>query len=128
MKDLKEKIIEKLKELDFDDMRYLISDINSYDDSLDWLKYQYNDDDFFNLYFENNTIEAVRAVCYGNYKYTDEYVKFNNYGNIESYNKWQIEQEYNDYIEDIAERIIELKDKATFYNDEITEILKEEEE
>lgn len=123
MKDLKEKIIKKLKELDFEDMRYLISDINSYDDSLDWLEYQDNDDDFFNTYFGNNTIEAVRATQFGDYKYSDNYVKFNAYGNLDSANQWQIQQEYNDYIEDIAERIIELKNEATFYNDEINEIL-----
>lgn len=45
-----------------------------------------NDDDFFNTYFENRTLEAVRAVCYGEYKYTDEYVVFNGYGNLESFN------------------------------------------
>lgn len=123
MKDLKEKIIKKLKELDFEDMRYLISDINSYDDSLDWLEYQDNDDDFFNTYFGNNTIEAVRATQFGDYKYSDNYVKFNAYGNLDSANQWQIQQEYNDYIEDIAERIIELKNEATFHNDEINEIL-----
>lgn len=45
-----------------------------------------NDEDFFNTYFEGKTLEAVRAVCFGEYEYQNEYVKFNGYGNLESFN------------------------------------------
>ena len=42
-----------------------------------------NDEDFFNLFFEGKPMEAVRAACYGNYRYCDEWVWFNAYGNLE---------------------------------------------
>lgn len=43
-----------------------------------------NDEDFFEENF-SNADSAVRAVCYGEYHYTDEYVVFNAYGNLESF-------------------------------------------
>lgn len=43
-----------------------------------------NDDEFFETFFNGKTIDAVRAVCYGEYHYYDTYVKFNAYGNLES--------------------------------------------
>ena len=42
-----------------------------------------NDEDFFNLFFEGKPMEAVRAAFYGNYRYCDEWVWFNAYGNLE---------------------------------------------
>ena len=45
-----------------------------------------NDDEFFNTFFESKTPEAVRAVCFGEYRYQDEYVQFNGYANLESFN------------------------------------------
>lgn len=88
-------------------MLELVRDINSYDGSLDWLEYQENDEDFFNIYY-NNALEAVRAVCYGNYNYADEYVKINAYGNLESCSKYELAEELEDNIEEITERLIDL--------------------
>jgi len=45
-----------------------------------------NDEDFFEICFSNRIIEAVRAVSYGDYSYQHEYVKFNGFGNLESFN------------------------------------------
>lgn len=43
-----------------------------------------NDEDFFNTFFEGKPMEAVRASFYGKYRYVDNYVWFNAYGNLES--------------------------------------------
>lgn len=45
-----------------------------------------NDEDFFNTFFENRVLEAVRAVAYGDYNYSHDWVHFNGYGNLESTN------------------------------------------
>jgi len=45
-----------------------------------------NDEEFFDLFFENKAMEAVRATNYGEYNYTHDYVQFNGYGNLDSYN------------------------------------------
>lgn len=44
-----------------------------------------NDEEFFSTFFPD-TMEAVRAVCFGEYRYQDEWVTFNGYGNLESSN------------------------------------------
>lgn len=41
-----------------------------------------NDEEFFNLYFENRPLEAVRATYFGKYEWNDDYVWFNAYGNV----------------------------------------------
>ena len=44
-----------------------------------------NTDDFFETYF-TTPMEAVRATHFGHYNYSDEYVWFNAYGNLDSAN------------------------------------------
>ena len=90
----------------FESIFSLIADVNSWNDSLDFLRYEINDEEFFNMYFENNPDEAVRCVCYGNYKYMDEYVKFNAYGNLVSANEWELKKEYKECIDEIIDAII----------------------
>ena len=90
----------------FESIFSLIADVNSWNDSLDFLRYEINDEEFFNMYFESKPDEAVRSVCYGNYKYMDEYVKFNAYGNLVSTNEWELKKEYKKYIDEIIDAII----------------------
>lgn len=45
-----------------------------------------NEEEFFNMFFENKAMEAVRAVSYGEYNYSHDYVIFNGYGNLVSFN------------------------------------------
>ena len=59
-----------------------------------------NDEDFFDLYF-SKTMDAVRAIAYGEYDYTDDYIKFNGYGNLETTNnpeEWITISEIAEYI------------------------------
>jgi hypothetical protein len=45
-----------------------------------------NDEEFFNVFFGDRVIEAVRAVAYGDYSYGHDWVMFNGYANLESTN------------------------------------------
>ena len=45
-----------------------------------------NDEDFFYSFFENSLMEAVRCISYGDYRYMDKFVKFDGYGNLETFN------------------------------------------
>lgn len=42
------------------------------------------DDDFFDTYFYNRPLEAARAASFGNLNWSDDYIYFNGYGNLES--------------------------------------------
>lgn len=85
----------------------IVSEINCLDGSLDFLEYWENDEEFFNTYFYNNPMEAVRSSFFGHYNYCDEYVKFDGYGNLSSSNEYEIELEYKDYIDDIVNSLLE---------------------
>ena len=85
----------------------LVKAMNSYDGAFDNLDYWENGEDFFQTFYANNIDEAVRAVCYGDYNYNDEYVKIDVYGNLESANESDIEDEIGYYTADIVDRLID---------------------
>lgn len=70
--------------------------ISKYNEYLDETGYTddiiyYNDDDFFLTFFDNsNPLRIVQATYFGHYNYNDDYVKFNGYGNLDSFNEWTI--------------------------------------
>ena len=43
-----------------------------------------NDDEFFEIFF-SKSIDAVRAVHFGDYNWSHDYVMFDGYGNLQSY-------------------------------------------
>lgn len=80
-----------------------------------------NDEHFFATYFGNDTIGAVRAVSYGSYNYSHNYVKFNGYGNLESFSYFTAD-ELCDNVETMAEYIADnLHEFTQFDNVEETE-------
>ena len=63
-----------------------------------------NDANFFADVYGGDVMEAVRAVSYGEYNYTHDYVKFNGYGNLESMNVID-EDDLCESIDTIAEEV-----------------------
>jgi hypothetical protein len=63
-----------------------------------------NDANFFADYFDGNVMEAVRAVSYGDYNYTHDWVKFNGYGNLETMDRIDTD-DLVDSVEAMAEEI-----------------------
>lgn len=99
MKDL---IKSQLEETDFETLlgaynEYCIE--NSYEEFLE------NEEEVFQMYFKNMT-DIIRATQYGEYNFLDAYVKFNGYGNLDSYDSIEVEEEIktdNSFIEYILE-------------------------
>ena len=109
-----------------DEIGDIIIEINSIDGSLDFLEYWNNDDDFFNTFFYNNPTEAVRSAYYGDYNYCEEYVKFNGYGNLVSFNDYDLENEYKDYIDDILKALLKHYQEISICDDELIKLIEEE--
>ena len=107
-----------------DEIGNIVSEINSIDNSLEYLEYFDNDEEFFNTYFYNNPMEAVRASYYGDYNYCDDYVKFNGYGNLESANEYDLVKRYEEYIDDIVKALIEHYQEISIYDNNLLEIIK----
>ena len=64
--------------------------------------------------------ELVRMIRFGDFDFMKEFWGFNGYGNLVSYNAWELPV----YVEDIADYILSAEDSLG--NDEIQEILDEE--
>ena len=66
--------------------------------------------------------ELVRMIRFGDFDFMKEFWGFNGYGNLESYNAWELPI----FAEDIADYILLKEDSMG--NDEIQEILDEEDD
>lgn len=83
-----------LSELDIKD---IYDDIDDNYDIIDWMD---NDDEFWNIYFNDNPQEAARATYFGNIRnWNDPYIRFNAYGNLETTHRI----DYEPYDEEILE-------------------------
>ena len=106
------KILKAINEMNQNELvelnnRYTQS-INASDDEV-WP----NDDEFFEVFFANKVLDAVRAVSYGDYNYSHDYVKFNGYGNLETFGYFGIDNlcELPEVIaEYISENLSEFED------------------
>ena len=62
------------------------------------------DEEFFEMAFGNDPIEAARATFFGDIQnWSDEYIRFNGYGNLESLNEYDAVEEAEDHVDDIYE-------------------------
>ena len=118
MKKIREYLLNDMDELDC-----IVREINGWDGSLDWLEAYENDEEFFDMFFAN-TMEAVRSVCYGNYNYSDDLVRLDGYGNLESFSRWEYEDELKDNIDDIIERLLSVYYQIDI-DEELTELIVE---
>lgn len=65
-----------------------------------------NDEDFLCTFFGNNPDALARAIFYGDYNYSHDYVKFNGYGNLETMNYFEV-SDLVELVPTIAEYICE---------------------
>lgn len=120
---VREDLREQLENLSLTDKISLVNEINKYDGTLDYLVAYENDEEFFQTFFSHNVMEVVRAVYYGDYRYTDDYVRFNVNGNLESFSSYEFESDFYDEIDVIIDWILDNGDDIKHYID--TELLDE---
>ena len=107
-------LVDKNKTFNFYDLNNLLERLEDLDTAEDfYLDLKDTSDIFYDGYydFDEDTIneifqtpyEALRACFFGKVHFTDDYFKFNGYGNIETVN----EIPYDDYMEDIINKWIE---------------------
>ena len=86
----------------------MVQEVNSWNSELEFLNVWDNDNEFFNIFFGGEPMEVARAIQYGDYNYNDSYVMFNGYGNLVSYNEYQVRKLLKDFEEEIIESYNEL--------------------
>lgn len=107
---VKDDLWEQLEDLPLSKKIDLVNEISGYDGTLDYLMVYHNDEEFFDMFFSNNALEAVRATYFGDYKYADDFVRFNCYGNLESFNQFEFEEDFYDNIDVIIDWILDNPD------------------
>ena len=105
----------------------VVQELNGWNGCLEYLDFWENDEEFFETYFESK-IEIARAICYGDYNYNDDYVRFNGYGILESFSEYDMIEKLKDDIDEIVENLIEYKDYICISEGNLEELLEEEEE
>ena len=128
--DKMERIAKQLEELllrDKDAMLNCVRELNSWNGCLDWLEFYENDEEFFEMFFEDRTMELLRAMKYGNFNFDDDYIKFDGYGNLETYSYREMIEEVESCIEEIVENLIENRDEidVRWIDTEIADLLEE---
>ena len=87
-----ESVIEFLKNLDSEDLVNLSNEFsvnNSFFDNEIYL----NEPEFFEIFFSNEPYNLAQRIFFGDYAINEKFVKFNGYGNLESFDY------VNDYID-----------------------------
>lgn len=89
-----------------EDLKEMVYEVFNYDGMLEELYYYYNDEEFFEIYFQQKD-EVARAICYGDYRYNDTYVKFDGYMNLYSISQFEYENLIKKSAKEIFETYIE---------------------
>ena len=80
-----EELIETLYELFDYDLAELYEQLPSVaQENLSVSEWMPHDEEFYNLYFSEEPARAVRATIFGDVHWSDDYVRFNGYGNLET--------------------------------------------
>lgn len=111
--------------------RGIVSEVNSWDGSLESFEVHDFDDDFFDTYFEGKPMDAARATFFGSIdSWSDDYIRFDGYGNLESLRSSAYADELSDGKDEIIDRAIELREGGHIDLDYLFERhdIKEEEE
>ena len=99
----------------------VVNQINSYDSSLQHLEFLDMED--LDMYLDGLTpTDIANKIFFGDFNPNHEYFKFNVYENLESFDEWELNRELFDNIDEIIERIIDLKDEIEL-PEEIEDIL-----
>ena len=95
----------------------IVDDINGWCGELDHLKYEDNDENFFHTYFSEDPMSAVIAAQRGDYNYRHEYVRINEYGNLESLTENELYQILKNNVDDIIESLERNINNIDVYDD-----------
>ena len=122
----KEMLLNEIKELllnDMDALRDAVSELNSWNNCLDYLIVYENDEEFFDMFFKGRPAEVARAIYYGDFNYNDEYIKFNAYGKLKTLSEYDYEELLKENVEEVIDCLIEYVEHISIDNEELDDLL-----
>ena len=103
------KNIKKIREIAKDNpeiLNALVSEVVSWNGELEHLEVFEFEEEFFNMFFMDKPFEAFRATFFGSVNnWTDEYIRFNAYGNLESLSEYEHNKELIEYQNEILDTV-----------------------
>lgn len=125
----RQQIVNKRKKVNMEAKNEILKDllrnINSYNGYFEEERAYYWEEDFFDTFF-NSKEEVARATFFGNIQnWTDEYIRFNGYGNLESLNEYQYEKEIEGLESEIVEQAEELQNEDGYIKELLDKYKKE---
>ena len=104
-----------------------IREVNAWNGSLEFIDFLYMED--FDMWLEgySSPTQIANMIHYGDFNPNHDYFMFNAYGNLVSYDYYEMKEEIADYIDEVVDCIIEYGHKLDLPSD-IEDILEEEEE
>ena len=109
---------------DDDELIEVVQEINSFNGSLEFLQWFDNNEEFYNSFFLDNPMELARSIYYGNFRYCDDYIRFNGYGNVETSDRYNLVKECKYYIDEIVNSLLQCY-KEIEISEELKEILED---
>ena len=126
--------MEKIKEFllnNLEEIKNVIAEVYNWNGSLAGFEVFDNDEYFFNDIFYGSKYDLVEKIINGDYRLEDDFVRFNCYGDIESLNRHEYEEELKENIDEIIEELISCYDDLMYYykelniSDELKKIIEE---
>lgn len=88
-------------------LKEMVQEVNSWDGSLG--DYDYMEIEQINELFHSvEPLEILRMAHFGEFNWNDDYFIVNDYGNLDSINEFEFEEELKDNHDEIAERYNDL--------------------
>jgi hypothetical protein len=107
-----EQIIEVINQLDYNE---LITLNNEFCEAANYPDNEifYNGEDFYNDFFGDKPIQLARAIFYGDFNFSHDYIIFNGYGNLETFADYNIINNLADSVKNIAKHVCDNSEKYT---------------
>lgn len=129
MKITKSKLMSYLKDLDTFEKMSIISGIKGLTGYFEDFEVFENDEEFFNIFFADKPLEVARAIFFGDYNYNDDFVCFNAYGNLKTYDIFEYDNTFiSCYLEDVADWLLENVDQWDYLDIDLSDYEEEENE
>lgn len=96
-----------MKKYTIEELKEMVQEVNSYDGSLEEFEY-YEMEQINDLFHDVEPLEILRMAHFGEFSWNDDYFTGNVYGNLDSINESEFEEELTDNEDEIVERYNEL--------------------
>lgn len=105
----KEQAIKKyINEMEVLDLRDVVISVNCYDGGFDWLAWE-DLDNLDDVLCDMSPTKIIDLILNGDFRNTDDYFRFDGYGNLETCSEFEMKDELNESRDEIAEYLCDFQ-------------------